>query len=129
MALVLLLAAGFDARAGSGRLEVDGRRREPSWVPVLFLFVLLGSILVSGLMAIVEMMRTRRVRETFRNMVCWSGVSFRSDCALIRKSRWITRELLKLPFGVAVAISTRDVFLRPLGLVNASKQVETRQGD
>ena len=28
--------------------------------PVMFLFVLLGSVLVSGLMAMVEMMRTRR---------------------------------------------------------------------
>ncbi len=37
--------------------------------PVLCLFVLFGSILVSGLMAIVEVMRRGRVVTTFRNMV------------------------------------------------------------
>src|ERR1700760_3065655 len=31
--------------------------------PMMFLFVLLGSVLVSGIMAVVEMTRTRRVRE------------------------------------------------------------------
>src|ERR1700730_12933263 len=36
--------------------------------PVLFLFVLFGSIMVSGLMAAAEMARTKRVKETFRNM-------------------------------------------------------------
>jgi prepilin peptidase CpaA len=74
--------------------------------PVLFLFVLLGSFLVSGLMAFVEMMRTRRVVETFRNLVVlvrgFASFGLRAN----PKISLDNPELLKLPFGVAVAIST-----------------------
>jgi prepilin peptidase CpaA len=74
--------------------------------PVLFLIVLLGSIFVSGLMAMVEMMRTRRVRETFHNM----GVLVKGFFSFgLRANPQISLDnpqLLKLPFGVAVAIST-----------------------
>jgi prepilin peptidase CpaA len=78
--------------------------------PVLLLFVLLGSIMVSGLMALVEMTRTQRVRETFRNLfVLVRGfISFG-----LRTNREISLDnprLLKLPFGVAVAISTLICF-------------------
>src|SRR5579863_6957442 len=70
--------------------------------PALFLFVLVGSIFVSGLMAVVEMMRTRRVRETFGNLIVLlrGFVSFG-----LRANPEISLDnprLLKLPFGVAV---------------------------
>lgn len=74
--------------------------------PVLLLYVLLGSILVSGLMAIVEVMRTRRVRETMRNLY----VLVRGFMSFgLRKNPEISLDnpgLLKLPFGVAVAAAT-----------------------
>jgi prepilin peptidase CpaA len=74
--------------------------------PILFLFVLFGSVFVSGLMAMIAMMRTNRVLVTLRNMVqLFRGfVSFG-----LREKPTITLdnpELLKLPFGVAVAVST-----------------------
>ena len=74
--------------------------------PILFLFVLFGSVFVSGLMAMIAMMRTNRVLTTLRNMVqlIRGFVSFG-----LREKPKITLdnpELLKLPFGVAVAVST-----------------------
>jgi prepilin peptidase CpaA len=74
--------------------------------PTLFVYVLLGSILVSGLMAVVEVMRTRRVRQTMRNMY----VLLRGFLSFgLRKNPEISLDnpgLLKLPFGVAVAAAT-----------------------
>jgi hypothetical protein len=72
----------------------------------LLLFVLLGSVLVSGLMAIVEVMRTRRVKQTLRNL----SVLVRGFLSFgLRKNPEISLDssgLLKLPFGVAVAAAT-----------------------
>jgi prepilin peptidase CpaA len=74
--------------------------------PVLLLYVLLGSVLVSGLMAMVEVTRTRRVRETMRNLY----VLVRGFLSFgLRKNPEISLDnpgLLKLPFGVAVAAAT-----------------------
>jgi prepilin peptidase CpaA len=78
--------------------------------PVLVLFVLFGSILVSGLMAMVELMRAGRTKEAFRNVIVLVrgfvsfGVRPNSKISLDNP------ELLKLPFGVAVAVSTIGVF-------------------
>jgi prepilin peptidase CpaA len=74
--------------------------------PILFLFVLVGSLFASGLMAMVAMMRTHRVVSTLRNVVqlLRGFISFG-----LREKPNITLdnpELLKLPFGVAVAVST-----------------------
>ncbi len=74
--------------------------------PIMFLFVLFGSVFVSGLMAMIAMMRTHRVMATFRNLfqLIRGLVSFG-----LREKPKITLdnpELLKLPFGVAVAVST-----------------------
>jgi prepilin peptidase CpaA len=74
--------------------------------PVLLLCVLLGSVLVSGLMAVVEVMRTRRVKATMRNLY----VLVRGFLSFgLRKNPEISLDnpgLLKLPFGVAVAAAT-----------------------
>jgi prepilin peptidase CpaA len=74
--------------------------------PILLLYVLLGSVLVSGLMAMVEVMRTRRVRETMRNL----SVLVRGFLSFgLRRNPEISLDnpgLLKLPFGVAVAAAT-----------------------
>ena len=74
--------------------------------PLMFLFVLLGSILVSGIMAIVEMARTRRVRETFHNLYVLVQGFFTFGLKANPKISLDNPELLKLPFGVAVALAT-----------------------
>lgn len=74
--------------------------------PVLFLFVLLGSILASGIMAMVQVYRVGRVVETFRNM--WTLLKGFFAFGL-KKHPQISLDnprLLKLPFGVAVAAAT-----------------------
>src|SRR5580658_313071 len=74
--------------------------------PVLLLCVLVASILVSGLMAVVEVMRTHRVKSTMRNLF----VLVRGFLSFgLRKNPEISLDnpgLLKLPFGVAVAAAT-----------------------
>jgi len=74
--------------------------------PILFLYVLVASVLVSGLMAVVEVMRTHRVRSTMRNLY----VLIRGFLVFgLRKNPEISLDnpgLLKLPFGVAVAAAT-----------------------
>jgi prepilin peptidase CpaA len=109
LALVLLLPLVLMRALGAGDWKLMGALGA-FLGPVLFLFVLLGSILVSGLMAIVEMTRTQRVGETFRNLfVLVRGfISFG-----LRANPGISLDnprLLKLPFGVAVAISTLICF-------------------
>jgi prepilin peptidase CpaA len=78
--------------------------------PLMFLFVLVGSLLVSGLMAIVAILRTQRMGETLRNM--WVLVRGFFSFGLRRnpKISLDNPALLKLPFGVAVAISTLVCF-------------------
>ena len=99
-------SVGAIARAGRRRLEINGRRWELSWGPCLFMYVLLASILVSGLMAVVEVMRTHRVRSTMQNLY----VLVRGFLVFgLRKNPEISLDnpgLLKLPFGVAVAAAT-----------------------
>jgi len=105
LALVLLLPLVLLRAFGAGDWKLMGA--VGAFVgPILFLFVLVGSLFVSGLMAMVAMMRTHRVRTTFRNLaVLVSGfISFG-----FREKPYISLdnpELLKLPFGVAVAVST-----------------------
>jgi prepilin peptidase CpaA len=78
--------------------------------PILVLFVLFGSILVSGLMAMVEMMRAGRAKETFRNLVVLVRGFISFGLRPNSKISLDNPELLKLPFGVAVAVSTIAVF-------------------
>src|ERR1700675_4730800 len=73
--------------------------------PVMFLFVLVGSLLVSGLMAIVAMLRAQRVGETLRNMWILVRGFFSFGLRVNPKISLDNPALLKLPFGVAVAVS------------------------
>ena len=105
LALALLLPLVFLRAFGAGDWKLMGA--VGAFVgPILFLFVLVGSLLVSGLMAVINMMRTQRVMATLRNLaVLIRGfVSF----GLREKPRISldNPELMKLPFGVAVAVST-----------------------
>jgi prepilin peptidase CpaA len=74
--------------------------------PVMMLFILVGAIFVSGVMAMVIIIRAKRVKETFINVfVLVQGfLSFG-----LRGFPDITLDnpdLLKLPFGVAAALAT-----------------------
>jgi prepilin peptidase CpaA len=74
--------------------------------PQIFLRVLLASIFLSGLMAIVVMIKTKRVKSTLRNLVMLVHGFFTFG---LRPSPVISLDnptLLKLPFGVAAAIGT-----------------------
>jgi prepilin peptidase CpaA len=74
--------------------------------PVLFPFVLVGSVFVAGLMAIVQMVRTRRVIETLSNLAVLVQGFFSFG---LRPNPEISLDnpvLMKLPFGVAVAAGT-----------------------
>ena len=79
--------------------------------PVLLLFVLFGSFCVAGLMAMVRMTWSGRVKETFRNVIVLvrGFISFG-----LRRNAQVSLDnpqLMKLPFGVAVAVSTMICFL------------------
>jgi prepilin peptidase CpaA len=109
LALVLLLPLVLLRALGAGDWKLMGA--VGAFVgPLIFLFVLFGSIMVSGLMALVQMVRTKRVRETFENMVVLLrgflsfGLWRNSEISLDNP------KLLKLPFGVAVAVSTMACF-------------------
>ena len=98
------VAPGTAARAGGGRLEADVLHGVLSWGPTLFPFVLVASVFVAGLMAIVQMVRTRRVIETLSNL----AVLVQGFLSL-RVNPEISLDnpvLMKLPFGVAVAAGT-----------------------
>jgi prepilin peptidase CpaA len=72
--------------------------------PALFPFVLVASIFFAGLMAIVQMVRTRRVIETLCNLAVLVQGFFS-----LRVNPEISLDnpvLMKLPFGVAVAAGT-----------------------
>jgi prepilin peptidase CpaA len=109
LALALLLPLVLARALGAGDWKLMGA--VGAFVgPIIFLFVLFGSIVVSGLMALVEMVRTKRVRETFENMV----VLLRGFISFgLRRNSEISLDnpkLLKVPFGVAVAVSTVACF-------------------
>jgi len=109
LALLLLLPLVLMRALGAGDWKLMGA--VGAFVgPLMFLFVLLGSILVSGLMAVVEMMRTRRVKETFQNLVVLVRGFFSFGLRAHPQISLDNPALLKLPFGVAVAIATLACF-------------------
>jgi Flp pilus assembly protein protease CpaA len=74
--------------------------------PNRVIVVLLGTVLINGILATVEMIRQRKVLETFHNL--W--VLFVAYSTFhVNNARAITLDnpgLLKIPFGVAAALST-----------------------
>jgi prepilin peptidase CpaA len=78
--------------------------------PVLVLFVLFGSIFLSGLMAVIQMIRTHRVVETFRNMTVLVRGVFAFGLKANAQASLDNPHSLKLPFGIAVALATMACF-------------------
>lgn len=74
--------------------------------PALLVVIIFGSIFVAGIMAVIEVIRRRRIKETARNLVVLAhgfftfGMRNRPDITLDNPG------LLKIPFGVAVAMAT-----------------------
>jgi prepilin peptidase CpaA len=79
--------------------------------PVLFLFILFGSIFASGLMSAVHMIKTKRVKETLKNIVelvrGFMVFGFQPNPNISLDNP----KLLKIPFGIAVAASTAVCFV------------------
>jgi len=109
LALILLLPLVALRALGAGDWKLMGAVGAfVGWR--MFLFVLLGSILASGIMAIVQVYRTGRVIETLKNMVTLVRGFFTFG---LKKNPQISLDnprLLKLPFGVAVAAATLICF-------------------
>ena len=74
--------------------------------PQRVIVVLLGTILIAGTMSVVEVIRQRKVRETLHNLwvlfVAYSTFHINSARAMTLDNPG----LLKIPFGVAAALST-----------------------
>ncbi len=109
LALVLLLPLVLLRGLGAGDWKLMGAVGA-FLGPLMFLFVLVGSILVSGLMAMVAIMRTHRVVETIRNMWVLVRGFFSFGLRANPKISLDNPTLLKVPFGVAVAVSTLICF-------------------
>jgi len=109
LALILLLPLVALRALGAGDWKLMGAVGAfVGWQ--MFLFVLLGSIFASGIMAIVQVYRTGRVMETLKNMITLVRGFFTFG---LKKNPQISLDnprLLKLPFGVAVAAATLVCF-------------------
>jgi prepilin peptidase CpaA len=79
--------------------------------PGMLLFVLLASIFVSGLMAIVLMVQTKRVKTTLRNLAVLVQGFFSFGLRAHPEISLDNPRLMRLPFGVAAAIGTLICFL------------------
>jgi prepilin peptidase CpaA len=109
LALVLLLAPVLMRVLGAGDWKLMGAVGALMG-PIMVLFVLFSSIFVSGLMAMVQMIRTRRVVGTFRNMVVLVRGMFAFGLKANPQASLDNPRSLKLPFGVAVAAATLICF-------------------
>jgi len=109
LALLLLLPVVLLRGLGAGDWKLMGAVGA-FLGPVMFLFVLAGSLLVSGVMATVAMLRARRVSETLRNMWVLVRGFFSFGLRANPKISLDNAALLKVPFGVAVAVSTLICF-------------------
>ncbi len=109
LALVILLPLVLLRGLGAGDWKLMGAVGA-FLGPLMLLFVLLGSIFVSGFMAIVAILRTQRVGETLRNIVVLVRGFFAFGLRTNPKISLDNPALLKVPFGVAVAVSTLICF-------------------
>lgn len=79
--------------------------------PQRVIVVLFGTILIAGIMSVVEVIRQRKVRQTINNL--W--LVFVAYCTFhVNNARGLTLDnpgLLKIPFGVAAALSTGLFFV------------------
>jgi prepilin peptidase CpaA len=110
LALIILLPLVLMRALGAGDWKLMGAVGAILG-PWMLLFVLLASIFVSGLMAMVLMVQTKRVKRTLRNLAVLVQGFFSFGLRVHPEISLDNPGLLKLPFGVAAAIGTLICFL------------------
>jgi len=110
LALVILLPLVLMRALGAGDWKLMGAVGA-FLGPWMFLFVLLASVFVSGLMAMVLMIQTKRVKQTLRNLVVLVRGFFAFGVRPHPEISLDNPTLLKLPFGVAAAIGAVITFV------------------
>ena len=105
LALILLLPFVLKRGLGAGDWKLMGAVGA-FLGPILLLLALLASIFVSGLMAMVNLIRNGRVMTTLSNMVVLVRGFFSYGLRAHPEISLDNPKLLKLPFGVAAAIAT-----------------------
>lgn len=110
LALIILLPLVLMRALGAGDWKLMGGAGAILG-PGMFLFVLLASIFASGLMAILLMVQTKRVKTTLRNLAVLVHGFFSFGLRAHPEISLDNPTLLKLPFGVAAAIGTLICFL------------------
>jgi prepilin peptidase CpaA len=109
LALLLLLVPVLIRVLGAGDWKLMGA--VGAFVgPTLVLFILFGTVLASGLMAAIQMIRAGRVMQTFRNMLVLVRGFFAFGLKPNPQISLDNPALMKLPFGVAVAAATLICF-------------------
>jgi prepilin peptidase CpaA len=105
LALLLLLTPVLTRSLGAGDWKLMGA--VGAFVgPLMLLIVLVGSILVAGLMGLVQVVRAHRVTETLSNMCVLARGLFAFGVRPNLQASLDNPYSLKLPFGVAVAMAT-----------------------
>lgn len=79
--------------------------------PLMLWFVLFASVMVAGVMAVIQMIMAGRVRETIRNVGLLVMGFFTFGFRAHPEISIDNPDALKLPFGVAVAIGTLICFV------------------
>ncbi|MGH9682729.1 MAG: A24 family peptidase [Candidatus Acidiferrales bacterium] len=110
LALVILLPLVLLRALGAGDWKLMGALGA-FLGPIMFLFVLLTSAFIAGLMAIATLVWTRRVIATAKNLAVLVQGFFVFGIRPNPKISLDTPGLLKLPFGVAAAIGTVACFV------------------
>lgn len=109
LALVILLPLVLLRGLGAGDWKLMGAVGA-FLGPILLLFVLFGSVMASGLMAVVHMMRSGRFVETLRNLTVLLKGFFSFGLRVNPQISLDNPKLMKLPFGLAVAAATLVCF-------------------
>jgi len=106
LGLALLLPFVLLRGLGAGDWKLMGALG--AWLgPSRLIVVLLGTIFIAGAMAIVQMIRQRRVKETLQHLTVLFGILATFGIWGQRHNLTLDNPaLMKLPFGVAAAVST-----------------------
>lgn len=106
MGLALLLPFVLLRGLGAGDWKLMGALG--AWLgPGRLIVILLGTVFIAGAMATVQMIRHRRVKETLRHVAVLFLILVTFGVKGQRENLTLDNPgLMKLPFGVAVAVAT-----------------------
>jgi prepilin peptidase CpaA len=115
LALLILLVPVLMRLLGAGDWKLMGA--VGAFVgPAMLLFVMLASVLVSGVMAVAHMIAKGHVKTTFRKMIVLVRGVLAFGLKVNPQASLDTPDSLKLPYGVAVAAGTVMCFCAALWL-------------